>query len=70
MFIQTRGPLADLSDYILKKLFVDNFGDPWSSGAWGPSPNDPVVDPQLGAVTYQTTVAASKESLLLVTVTH
>ena len=47
MFIQTRGPLAAclLNDYVLKKLFVENLGAPWSSGAWGP--NGPVVDPPL-----------------------
>ena len=45
MFIQSRGPLAAclLNDYVLKKLFVENSGAPWSSGAWGPGPNGPVV---------------------------
>ena len=49
MFIQTRGPLAAclLSDYVLYILFVDNLEEPWSSGAWGPGPNGPVVDPPL-----------------------
>ena len=27
--------------------FIENFGGPWSSGAWGPGPNGPVVDPPL-----------------------
>ena len=30
-----------------KKLFVENLGAPWSSGAWGPGPNGPVVNPPL-----------------------
>ena len=25
-------------------MFVENLGGPWSSGAWGPGPNGPVVD--------------------------
>ena len=49
MFIQSRGPIAAclLNDYVLKKLFVENSGAPWSSGAWGPGPNGPVVNPPL-----------------------
>ena len=31
-------------------FFFDNVGAPWSSGAWGPGPNGPVVNPPL--VTY------------------
>ena len=27
--------------------FIENLGAPWSSGAWGPGPNGPVVDPPL-----------------------
>ena len=54
MFIQIRGPLAAclLNDYVLKKLFVENLGALWSSGAWGPGPNGPVVDPPLPIVTF------------------
>ena len=49
MFIQTSGPLAAclLNDCVLKKLFVENLGAPWSSGAWGLGPNGPVVNPPL-----------------------
>ncbi len=49
MFIQTRGPRVAylLNDYVLYILFVENVGAPWSSGAWGPGPNGPVVDPPL-----------------------
>ena len=28
-------------------VFTENLGAPWSSGAWGPGPNGPVVDPPL-----------------------
>ena len=26
---------------------IDNSGSTWSSGAWGPGPNGPIVDPPL-----------------------
>ena len=51
MFIQTRGPLAAclINNYVLKKCLLRMWG-PWSSGAWGPGPNGPVVDPPLSAI--------------------
>ncbi len=47
MFIQTGGPLVACMLLCPKKMFVDNLGAPWSSGAWGPGPNGPVVNPPL-----------------------
>ena len=46
-----QGPLAAcfLNGYVLYILFVENVGAPWSSGAWGPGQNGPVVDPPLNA---------------------
>ena len=35
------------NDYVLYILFVENLGGGWSSGAWDPGPNGPVVDPPL-----------------------
>ena len=29
-------------------MFAGNLGAPWSSGAWGPGPNGPAVNPPLG----------------------
>ena len=59
MFIQTRGPLVAclLNDYVLKKMFVENLGAPWSSGGGGggggaPGPNGPVVNPPLLTNSY------------------
>ena len=65
MFIQTRGPLVAclLNDYVLKKMFVENLGAPWSSGAWGPGPNGPVVNPPL-CVILATLCTAVGEVLL------
>ena len=51
MFIQTRGPPAAcfLNDYVLKNKYncFKDLGAPWSSGARGPGPNGPVVNPPL-----------------------
>ena len=49
MFIQTGGPLVACMLLCPKKMFVDNLGAPWSSGAWGPGPNGPVVNPPLAS---------------------
>ena len=32
---------------MLYNLVIEHVGAPWSSGAWGPGPNGPVVDPPL-----------------------
>ena len=51
MFIQTRGPFVAclINDYVLY-IFFEILGAPWSSGAWGPDPNGPVVDPPLNII--------------------
>ena len=38
------------NDDVLKNCLLKMWGPPggWSSGAWGPGPNGPVVDPPLG----------------------
>ena len=40
-------------------FFFENVGAPWSSGAWGPGPNGPVVNPPLA------TAIATKKHIII-----